>query len=203
MAAPPRGPSRSPGAAHILPVREFPWPRSRWLHACLAPSLLAALGAGCVHRVPTSWDAAAHIACAGSTCFHAGDLGTPWLLVRKEDGAVGFFSPAGGGVVEAKATCRDDAEAAPLSSLTNQLLIGYTDRRVRAVERLLLDGHETLHSVIETKLDGLNVILDLYVTRRNGCIYDLSYAAAPGRYGDGLPAFRRFVAGFAAARSAS
>jgi hypothetical protein len=41
------------------------------------------------------------------------------------------------------------------------------------------------------------VVLDLYVLKRDGCVFDLTYAAPSARYPAGLADFGCFVAGFA------
>lgn len=160
---------------------------------------LAALlvGGGCVQRVGTKYEPERRRVCADKRCFRVGALPGDFRLVHEEEGSVGFFSDARGGVIEAKATCRDDAEATPLSSLTNQLLIGYTDRRVRFAAPEPMAGREALHTVVDVRLDGVPMVLDVYVLKRDGCIFDLSYAAPPDRFEAGRPAFAGFVAGFA------
>ena len=47
-------------------------------------------------------------------------------------------------------------------------------------------------------LDGAPVELDAWVLKKDGCVYDLVYAAPPSRFAAGAPAFARFVAGFRA-----
>ena len=120
--------------------------------------------------------------------------------MHQEGTAVGFFSDSVGGVIEANATCRDDADAAPLRALTRQLLIGYTDRNVESQDKVSLDEREALHTRVDAKLDGVPMTLDLYVMKRNGCIFDLSYAAPPDAFARGAADFQRFVDGFADVR---
>jgi hypothetical protein len=150
---------------------------------------------GCAHR--PAWQAAEHRLCDGKKmCYRVGPLGGDWRLVHQEGAAVGFYSDSIGGVVEANATCRDDAEAAPLEALTRQLLIGYTDRAVIEKRLEQVDRREALHTLAEARIDGVPVLLNLYVLKRNGCVFDLSYVAPPGRYRRGEGDFARFVDGF-------
>ena len=93
-------------------------------------------------------------------------------------------------------TCRDDAEIASLRTLTEHLLIGYTERQTQLSQAVPLARREALHTVVLAKLDGVPVVLDLYVLKRNGCIFDLSYSASPERHALGAPDFERFVMGF-------
>src|SRR2546423_7807917 len=164
---------------------------------------LAWMVAGCAHaprgRIEARDDA--ERVCAGDVCYRIPALGERWRLVHQQGASVGFFSDAVGGVIEANATCRDDADAAPLGALTRQLLIGYTERHVETQTTVALDQREALHTVVEAKLDGVPVTLDLYVMKRNGCIFDLSYAAPPDAFARGADDFQRFVGGFADART--
>ena len=154
---------------------------------------LALMLAGCAHA---RFDPATNQVCDGKLCYRVGELGRGWRLVHQEKAAVGFFNDDVGAVVEANATCRDDAEAAPLRSLTQQLLIGYTDRQVRSQQTVPLARREALHTRAIAKLDGVPMDLDLYVLKRNGCVFDLSYAAPPATAARGVPDFERFGAGF-------
>ena len=153
---------------------------------------------GCAHSQPKGhFDAAADRVCAGQVCYRMGALPAGWRLVHQESAAIGFYSADVGGVIEANASCRDDAEATPLEALTRLLLIGYTDRNFRAQEKVPLDEREALRTQVDAKLDGVPMSLELLVMKRNGCIFDLSYAAPPGQFARGSDDFAAFVHGFA------
>jgi len=160
---------------------------------------LAILVTGCAHAPRGHIEARGDHdrVCAGDVCYRIGALDERWRLVHQEGASVGFYSDAVGGVIEANATCRDDADAAPLSALTRQLLIGYTERDLGSQELVQLDGREALRTRLTAKLDGVPMALDVFVMKRNGCIFDLSYAAPPDLAARGEADFGRFVAGFA------
>jgi hypothetical protein len=153
--------------------------------------LLLMLSAGCAYQ-----PAGARAICSGRDCYEVGPLGPAWKSVMREDGMAGDFNAANGGIILSNASCRDDAEAAPLVSLTAHLLVGYTERHERYSGIVALASREALRSVIDAKLDGVPVVLDLYVFKRNGCVFDLSYAAPTAGYDAGLADFQRFVEGF-------
>jgi hypothetical protein len=163
--------------------------------ACLAAG---ALLLGCAHSQPKGhFDAAADRVCAGKVCYRMGALPAGWRVVHFESAAIGFYSQDIGGIIEANASCRDDAEATPLEALTRLLLIGYTDRSVRSQAKVALDEREALRTQVDAKLDGVPMSLELLVMKRNGCIFDLSYAAPPDRFPRGSDDFASFVHGFA------
>ncbi|MBX3269483.1 MAG: hypothetical protein KF729_04450 [Sandaracinaceae bacterium] len=127
--------------------------------------------------------------------YRIGELGAGWsrldlaqndLAWRGDDGAV----------VQLNATC-DPFQDVPLSSLTNHLLIGFTERDLRAQELVPLDGREALRSHYLARLDGVPRELLLYVLKKDECTYDFALVAPPGAsFERARPAFERFVAGF-------
>lgn len=165
---------------------------------------LAILVTGCAHAPRGHVEARGDHdrVCAGDVCYRIGALDERWRLVHQEGASVGYYSDAVGGVIEANATCRDDADAAPLPALTRQLLIGYTERHVEEQKTVPLDEREALRTRVSAKLDGVPMTLELYVMKRNGCIFDLSYAAPPDAFPRGADDFQRFVGGFADVREA-
>jgi hypothetical protein len=165
-----------------------------------AVAAVASAVAGCAHAPKGRFDPAASKVCAGDVCYKTGALPSGWRLVHQQGASVGFYSDAVGGVIEANATCRDDAEAAPLTTLTRQLLIGYTERKIDKQETVPLAEREALRTRVDAKLDGVPMALDLYVLKRNGCIFDLSYAAPPASFERGTADFATFVGGFTDAR---
>jgi hypothetical protein len=157
---------------------------------------LLLLLAACAH---TYYDPAARRLCSRNVCYRMGEL-PGWQLLRQKGAEIAFYQEHFDAVAQANATCRDEAEAASLEVLMRHLLIGYTEVQVHKKETLPLDGREALHQVVAARLDGVPMVLDLYVIKRNGCIFDLSLAAKPDGYPAALPDFSRFVSGFAQER---
>ena len=169
-----------------------------------SPCALAAaavLAAGCAAHQPRGrWDASARSVCAGQVCYTVGALAPDWRMVHQESASAGWFNDRADAVIETNATCRDDADAAPLKALTRELLVGYTERHISDETMVPLLGREALRTRLTAKLDGVPMQLELYVIKRNGCIFDISYAAPPDRFAAGAPDFARFVASFSDAR---
>jgi hypothetical protein len=164
--------------------------------------VLAAVVAGCGPSLPRGhWDASARRVCAGHVCYDVGRLGASWRMVHFESASAGWFDDSSGAIISTNATCRADTEAAPLAALTRELLVGYTERQIESETLIPLQNREALRSHVRAKLDGVAMELDLVVLRKDGCVFDLAYAAPPASFARGQPDFARFVAGFADARS--
>jgi len=159
--------------------------------------LLLGLLPGCARRGAIEIVDAERRFCLADECYQLGPLGPSWQLVQKEDGGIGFFSASIGGVIRSSAACRRDVEAVPLVSLIDHLLVGYTERLDRRAETVDIARRQALHTISDVRLDGVPMVLDLYVWKRNGCLFDLSFAAPPASYERGAIDFSRFVGGFA------
>ena len=148
------------------------------------------------------------IACAGATgatleggvvhvtgaTFHVGDVPSSWHRVNIDDAALSFRDEHGSSVLVA-ARCNIRADDIPLVALTNQLVLGTTDREFVKEETISLDHREARHSVMKAKLDGVALVWDVYVMKKNGCVYDVVYVAPPNRFEGGSSAFEQFAVG--------
>jgi hypothetical protein len=81
------------------------------------------------------------------------------------------------------------------------LLIGFTDREFVEEETIPFDGREARHVLVRAKLDGRPVLIELFVLKKDGCVFDLSCIGSPERVPQVRPAFRTFVDGFRSERT--
>lgn len=155
----------------------------------LMPFVLAACGSstlsveGNVVRAP------------GGMSYRIGDVPSGWRQVKVSDSAVGY-SDADGSSVAIEGHCNMRSDDVPLLALTNQLVAGTTERQYDKEETIPFDGREARHTILRAKLDGVPLVWDVYVMKKNGCVYDLAYVAAPEAYEHGAAAFERFVQAF-------
>jgi len=135
---------------------------------------------------------------AGRATFRVGPVPATWKKTDAVEGAMlAFTDEPHGGMVSVYGRCGKDGDDVPLTALTQHLLIGFTEREVTEQKTVQLDGREALHTVLHAKLDGVVTGLSLYVLKKDGCVYDLIYAAPPASFTSALPAFDGFVGGFA------
>jgi hypothetical protein len=131
---------------------------------------------------------------ASNTSYRLGPLPPRWKR-HQSDADVAFYDTELDAIIMVGSECPDERDA-PLSVAANTLLIGFTDRQTVAEEVVPLAGREALHRRVRAKLDGAPLALDLYVLKKDGCLYDLVYLAPPENAARGEPDFRRLVAGF-------
>jgi len=120
-----------------------------------------------------------------------------WQPLSPPAGDLAWRDPRSRSVIAANATCKGHADA-PLGILVNDLLIGTTERKVLLDELAALDGREARHEVVAVKVDGVRLVYDLYVVKKDGCVYDLTLVTAPTAYDQVADQFVALVGGFRA-----
>jgi len=127
--------------------------------------------------------------------YHVGDLGPEWRRVDV-DADLAFEASSLDAIMQVNATC-DPSLDIPLSSLTNHLLIGFTEREGRTEETLPFAEREALFTDVEAKLDGVRRRLRLVVLKKDGCVYDFALVGPPdARFDQGRAGFDAWLTGF-------
>jgi hypothetical protein len=165
---------------------------------CLRPIAFALL-AGCAHG--ESFEDG--VLRKGDISVQIGPVPGHWrrILVDGADLAYRDDARAGSALFDVRCGQRDDD--APLSVLTQNLLMGTTERDFESQILIPLDGREAMHTVVRAKLDGVPMQYDIFVMKKDGCVHDLIYVAPPERFAEGAADFERFASGLHAHSGAS
>lgn len=131
----------------------------------------------------------------GETTFRVGRLSAAWRRVQVADSDLSFHNDDVSGVIAINGECDRDKDP-PLRQLLMQLMIGFTERETVLEELLPLDGREAMHGVLQAQIDGIPMMLDLYVLKKDECLYDFSYVAPPATFERARAEFEAFVLGF-------
>jgi hypothetical protein len=79
--------------------------------------------------------------------------------------------------------------------------MGTTDRHFTREETVPFDGREARHTLLDARLDGVGMRFDIFVLKKDGCVFDLVHVApatAPGS-GEAAAEFEGFAGAFHAA----
>jgi hypothetical protein len=128
------------------------------------------------------------------TTYRLGPLGPAWQR-HDSQADLAFFEPQLDAMIMVNTEC-PAAHDPPLNVAANTLLIGFTDRQVVDEGPVQLAGREGLHRHLRAKLDGQLLVVDVFVLKKDGCLYDLVYVSPPATAARGRVEFERFVAGF-------
>ncbi len=127
---------------------------------------------------------------------YRGDLPRRWRRVEVSHAALAYRDDRDGSTVVVNARCGLDGEDVPLDSLTQHLFLRFTDREILDQGVLPFDHREAMRTVVTAKLDGVPMKFDVWVLKKDGCVYDFDYMASPPRFAAGAMQFERFVRGF-------
>jgi hypothetical protein len=131
----------------------------------------------------------------GDVAFRVPAAPATWKRLDVENGTLAFRDTRDEGSILVNARCKDVADA-PLVALTNQLLAGTTERAFEVEETIPFDGREARHTRVKAKLDGVEMAYDIYVLKKDGCLYDFVFVTKPATFEAGVGVFTTFVRGF-------
>jgi hypothetical protein len=159
----------------------------RWIVSVLACSL----SAGCVCdgqlRDGTFRDS--------KVSYKVGLPGTGWSDLHLDTANVAWFNEALSASLMVNSHC-EGVKDAPLAGLTEDLLMGLSDREVVSQTLKPWASREALETIATGKLDGVERKLALFVLKRDGCVYDIVLSAGPEKFEGALAAFARVRDGF-------
>ena len=161
-------------------------------------------------RLAPTWALVALVACSGTpkktfdgavyrdglVAFQVPPAPAGWRAVQVTEASLAYRDDAHGASILLNARCRRPDEGTPLLALTNHLLMGSTTREIVSQETVPFDGREALHTKLRAKWDGVSISFDIYVMKKDGCIYDFVYMGDPAAYDVGAADFEAFVGGF-------
>ncbi len=133
-----------------------------------------------------------------SVAFQVPERPASWRSLEAQGTALAFRDERANATIAVNGRCGKDAEDVPLPALTQHLFLMFTEREVTSEEVVPFDGREALHTVMSAKLDGVPKRFDVWVLKKDGCVYDLYFISAPERFEEGVVVFRTFVRGFSA-----
>ena len=132
----------------------------------------------------------------GNVAFRVERVPAAWERISVAAASLAFRDASHEGSVLINGRCGErGVDDTPLSALTGHLVMGTTEREIDSEVVVPLDSREALHTQMRAKLDGVKMAYDIFVLKKDGCVYDFVYVAPPAHVA-GVPDFERFVMGF-------
>lgn len=130
----------------------------------------------------------------GTVRYRIGMPGGAFERVEVSDNDLAFFHERFGSIA-VNSTC-EDYEDVPKRALLNHLLFGTREREYRVEETVTIDGRGALHAIVDLQLDGVPMTLEVFLLKKDGCVYDMTRIASREAFEPGRPYFLEFVSGF-------
>jgi hypothetical protein len=128
--------------------------------------------------------------------FSVASLPSEWRPLSGRDAALAFRDADAQGVILVNGRCGLTSDDVPLSALTQHLFIEFTHRTIEEQTVVPFDGREAMHTRLTADLDGVPMRYDVWVLKKDGCVYDLLYVAPTPAFERGVARFGAFVKGF-------
>jgi len=127
--------------------------------------------------------------------YRIGALPASWKAFESRGADRAFEFEAGGSSILVNSSCGWKTDA-PLTALTNHLLLDMTDRKILMQAERSIDGRPALETVCLGSLDGTEVKMKIVVLRSGDCLYDLVCVSLPPGFDAAVADFDGFVGGF-------
>ncbi len=122
--------------------------------------------------------------------------GSDWRRVEVDgDDDLAWIHRQSAAAIQVHSSCSPSQDV-PLTSLTQHLLIGFTEREMGEQELFDMDGREALRSEVRAKLDGVPRTLTLVVLKKDGCIYDFALVGSERAHASAQSTFARMLSSF-------
>jgi hypothetical protein len=128
--------------------------------------------------------------------YRFGMPGDAWAPLKQKGTQVGWYNEGLDAAILLEVQCESHGDSS-LEQFTDHLRIDFRQWEVKSQEPVMLADRDAIHTVVLASIDGgPQTMLDLYVTKKNGCLFDLEYIAPPVSFERGRADFARVVAGF-------
>src|SRR4030095_4055785 len=129
--------------------------------------------------------------------YNVGPLSESWKLERIPPyKMINFYSAEFKSSIETDAFCDDAFDDASLQVLTTHLHFDLTDRKIKSEKEFMLDNRGALRTVALGKVDGVEIVLDSVVLKKNNCLFDFVLVGDPAHHGKAAVDFENFFGGF-------
>jgi hypothetical protein len=132
--------------------------------------------------------------------YRFGAIPQSWRRIDMSEGADVAWDAQNGNVVHVDHACGRSMDS-PLPALVQQMLIGFEAREFVEEETIAFDGREARHVLVRARLDGRPIVIELYVLKKDGCVFDLSATGEPSHFDSVRPEFQAFAQGFRSERT--
>jgi hypothetical protein len=127
--------------------------------------------------------------------YTIGEVPEGWRRVSLRGADIAYMYDKDGSTLLINSQC-EDAEDAPLVALTFHLIIGMTEQNIIEQKAVASSDREGLVTTAEAKLDGVKRKFQMFVLKKDLCIFDIVLAARPSKFDERLPAFESVLKGF-------
>jgi hypothetical protein len=128
--------------------------------------------------------------------YQVGTLSEEWSRVNLGKAVVAFYHPGLKSTISTDSFCDQAYNDSSLENLTRHLYPGLQDTKVIEQESLMLSERGGLQTILSAKLDGVPVMLNLVVVKKDWCLFDFFLVSEKDYFSRASEDFEKFFRGF-------
>lgn len=133
---------------------------------------------------------------AHDATYSFGTPGPGWRPLSQKGAQVAWHHEGLGAVIVLDSQCEMHGDST-LEQFTDHLRIDFREWEVLSQERVTLVQRDAVRTVVLASIDGvIKTQMEIYVVKKDGCLFDLEYIAPPRTFESGRGDFAKVVAGF-------
>lgn len=130
------------------------------------------------------------------TFYKVGVLPPNWMPMKTRARTISFYNPEYKSSISTDAFCGRSVGSQRIGSLGGEMVSALEGRTKISETKLELDGRGGVRQKVRGSLDGVDVLLDLVVVRKDECVFDF-YAVTPPNPGEAVVSdFESFFSAF-------
>ncbi|MFH0799297.1 MAG: hypothetical protein V2A66_03850 [Pseudomonadota bacterium] len=110
--------------------------------------------------------------------YRVGILPDGWERTHPPVRTISFYNPSLRSSIATDAYCGKSVGERRLETLGGEIISAFDDRHMQSETKFDLDGRGALRQRVSGKEDGVPVVVDLVIVKKDGCVFDM-YAVMP------------------------
>ncbi|MGH7831135.1 MAG: hypothetical protein ACREP8_13275 [Candidatus Binatia bacterium] len=135
--------------------------------------------------------------------YQVGILPEGWRRINLEQALVAFRNEALQSTIATDSFCDQAYDDSSLPILTRHLFAGLQKIEVLQEQSFTLSDRGALRTMMKATLDGVPVMLEIVVVKKNWCLFDFYLVSPPERFAGATADFETFYRGFSYAEDGS
>ncbi len=128
--------------------------------------------------------------------YQVGELSSDWQRINLEKAMIAFYNPQLKSTISTDSFCDQAYNDSSLKSLTQQLFPGLQNLKVIEEKQFQLDGRGALQTLVDAELDGLPVMVNIVVLKKDWCLFDFYLVSEKSSFARAMSDFEKFYQNF-------
>lgn len=122
--------------------------------------------------------------------------GAGWQPLSQKGAQVAWYHDGLGAAILLDSQCEMHGDSS-LEQFTDHLRIDFREWEILSQEHVTMAQRDALHTVVLASIDGvIKTQMEIFVLKKDGCLFDLEYIAPQRSFEAGRADFARVVSGF-------